>query len=756
MVIVKFIFLLGLLMAKYTAQDIKTLAWAMQIAKDEGRPFAVLTGAGCSKTAEVRLADEIVDFVESSKYGSMIRERENLSTLKGLEYGYVMGKLLPTERKAILTEVLRDAKVNWGHIALAALMKAEYVGRVLTFNFDSVLARASGINGMYPATYDFGVSPANNLQHVVTPSILHLHGQGHGPVLVNTTDQTEAQGKILYPIFENTLNQSDLLVIGYGAKSDKAFPFLHKAFSDLGHANQRHIYWCEHAEGSAPSHVMYLTECSTNGAVTFLEGTDFDNFMIDLATALREFPPLLFSDTAQHVLDDIQPIVVPPKDLRGAEGLLENLKIDLEEWQNILKEKVSIKIRNAMLKRDWAAAVTLESEAVSQADKDAIAWAYTMQGNELADLAKLKSDEGLFELSFEKYEAALKIKPDKHEALNNWGTALSDLAKLKKDEGLFELSFGKYEAALKIKPDKHEALNNWGTALSDLARLKNDEGLFELSSEKYEAALKIKPDDHEALNNWGTALSDLAKFKNDEGLFELSFEKYEAALKIKPDDHEALYNWGTALLDLATLKNDEGLFELSFEKYEAALKITPDKHEALNNWGTALSDLAKLKNDEGLFELSFEKYEAALKIKPHKHEALNNWGSALLDLAKLKNDEGLFELSFEKYEAALKIKPDKREALNNWISALRNLFYLNNDKSLLPRMENLAAQIEKISDQPSYKLACAYALQDKEVECRSQLLKCKAAGTLPDAAHLAIDEDMKNYWERDWFKALLV
>jgi hypothetical protein len=220
MVIVKFIFLLGLLMAKYTAQDIKTLAWVMRIAKAEGRPFAVLTGAGCSKTAEVRLAGEIVDFVESSKYGLMIRVRESLSTLKGLEYGYVMSKLLPKERKAILTEVLKDAKVNWGHIALAALMKAEYVGRVLTFNFDSFLARASGINGMYPATYDFGVSSANNLQHVVTPSILHLHGQGHGPDLVNT------------------LNQSDLLVIGYGAKSDKAFPFLHRAFATLDHGNQ--------------------------------------------------------------------------------------------------------------------------------------------------------------------------------------------------------------------------------------------------------------------------------------------------------------------------------------------------------------------------------------------------------------------------------------------------------------------------------------------------------------------------------------
>jgi hypothetical protein len=55
----------------------------------------------------------------------------------------------------------------------------------------------------------------------------------------------------------------------------------------------------------------------------------------------------------------------------------------------------------------------------------------------------------------------------------------------------------------------------------------------------------------------------------------------------------------------------------------------------------------------------------------------------------------------------------------------------------------------------SYNLACVYALQKREDDCRALLLRCKADGTLMDAAHMAADHDFEAYWERDWFKALL-
>jgi tetratricopeptide (TPR) repeat protein len=100
----------------------------------------------------------------------------------------------------------------------------------------------------------------------------------------------------------------------------------------------------------------------------------------------------------------------------------------------------------------------------------------------------------------------------------------------------WEAAIAAYDAALKIKPDDHEALNNKGIALDELGR-------YEDAIAAYDAALKIKPDDHEALNNKGVVLGNLGRCEDE-------IAAYDAILKIKPDDHEALYNKGLALRKL--------------------------------------------------------------------------------------------------------------------------------------------------------------------------------------------------------------
>ena len=98
----------------------------------------------------------------------------------------------------------------------------------------------------------------------------------------------------------------------------------------------------------------------------------------------------------------------------------------------------------------------------------------------------------------------------------------------------------KYEAALKIKPDDHEVFNEWGIALAVQARTKTGkeaDRLLTLASEKYQAALKIRPDKHEVLHNWGLALEAQAqtkKGKHAKQLRELAGEKLSAARAIAP------------------------------------------------------------------------------------------------------------------------------------------------------------------------------------------------------------------------------
>ncbi|MDY6989903.1 MAG: hypothetical protein SWQ30_17815, partial [Thermodesulfobacteriota bacterium] len=168
--------------------------------------------------------------------------------------------------------------------------------------------------------------------------------------------------------------------------------------------------------------------------------------------------------------------------------------------------------------------------------------------------------------------------------LNNWGIGLGALAGTKagkERDRLFQEAFEKYEKALEIKPDKHEALNNWGIGLGALAGTKagkERDRLFQEAFEKYEKALEIKPDKHEALNNWGIGLGALAGTKagkERDRLFQEAFEKYEKALEIKPDFHEALNNWGSDLGNLARTKEgpeQERLLGEATGKVQAAIQ----------------------------------------------------------------------------------------------------------------------------------------------------------------------------------------
>jgi tetratricopeptide (TPR) repeat protein len=118
----------------------------------------------------------------------------------------------------------------------------------------------------------------------------------------------------------------------------------------------------------------------------------------------------------------------------------------------------------------------------------------------LLELAQTKQGADAEELLIEamrKCEDALKLLPNDHKALGNWGNALMCLAKMKQGEDaekLFDKSFQKYEAVLKIKPDDSTALDNWGTALAYLARMKEGterEALLKEALQKCQAAEDI-------------------------------------------------------------------------------------------------------------------------------------------------------------------------------------------------------------------------------------------------------------------------
>jgi Tfp pilus assembly protein PilF len=771
-------------------RSIEDIAETLQNAKSRGKGCSLLVGAGCSIKAGIPLASGFVREIEARYCRAY--ERAEAKT-----YPKCMAELLLSERRDLIAEYVDKAKINWAHICIALLIQAGYVDRILTTNFDLLVVRACAMLGEFPAIYDFAASQLFKGADIPPKAVFYLHGQYTGFVLINTEEDFQKHSELLGPVFEDAGRGRAWIVVGYSGENDPVFDHLAKVKQfDNG------LFWICYQDNEPAPHVREQLLLPEKYAF-YNNGFDADSFFIELTQKLGLFPPAFISQPFTHLDHSMQ--LLTPFSLPGEPGekdvthsprqwikaaidkfekapsliVDEDASSDAPEMLGILE----VTAQRLLMAGDYQGVLALKDQydKTPSADlADVLSLAYAMRGLALATQAETKTGEeadALFKLAGEKFQEALKIKPDKHEAFNNWGNALAGQAKAKtgeETEALFKLAGEKYQEALKIKPDMHTAFYNWGNALAEQARGKTGEeaeALLKLAGEKFQEALKIKPDKHEALNNWGNVLTDQAKAKTGEeaeALLKLAGEKYQEALKIKPDKHEAFNNWGAALADQAKAKTGEeaeALLKLAGEKYQEALKIKPDMHGALNNWGLTLADQAKAKTGEeaeALLKLAGEKYQEALKIKPDMHEALNNWGAALTHQAKAKTGDeadSLFQLAGEKFQEALKIKPDKHEALNNWVSAL--LYQVRTKvgeeaDTLFDLAMTKLLEAEKIKPgSGSYNLACWHALRGDEQGCREWLEKGKEYGELPDRAHILSDTDLESVRDKDWFKMLV-
>ena len=478
-----------------------------------------------------------------------------------------------------------NAKINWAHIAIAQLMKHGYVDRVLTTNFDPLVVRACALVGDHPAVYDFAASQVLKPADIPSEAVFYLHGQRTGFVLMNTKEECEKHSKLLEPLFRDAGQGRVWIVVGYSGESDPVFDHLASV-----ERFDNNLYWIGYKDNEPAAHVR--DKLLQNGKYAFhVNGFDADDFFVTLTTRLKCFPPSFLEKPFSHLdglLDLLSPYKDPnqdkPRDVTKKPREL--IRFAINDYEGPFRPRkrrqpldrpekepsLALQVQAAFMAQDYDKVIALlpQGKPVPEDLADNVAWSYVMQGNALADQAQTKTGaeaDRLWTLAGEKYEAALKIKPDMHEALNNWGIALDDQARTKtgaEADRLWTLAGEKYEAALKIQPDHAEALHNWGSALDAQARTKTGaeaDRLWTLAGEKYEAALKIQPDMHEALNNWGNALVAQARTKTGaeaDRLWTLAGEKYEAALKIKPDMHEALNNWGNALVAQARTKTGGG------------------------------------------------------------------------------------------------------------------------------------------------------------------------------------------------------
>ena len=513
--------------------------------------ISIVMGAGASRTAGVPTAPSLVEQINKEFDHCLI----GLSADERKDYGRVMGALSPGDRKSLIEPLLAQSRINWGHIALACIIKSTNVRRVLTFNFDLVLERSASLLGMHLPVYDFGVSPTRDIAGLAAPAIFHLHGQSYGLRQMNSVDETTKHKDALRPLLADSLRNHLTLVIGYSGEADPALGVMSEEFNS--HKNLIWLGYSDEPKG-------HLSDLLAKDYTSYIGGCDFDRTMIEIAEGLRCWPPEVIKNPPLHILKELEEVVEYPVQAETGVDILTSTRKRLNQagadWDAGKDDEA--RAQDALMS-GTEQAPSGDSSKMSESERIARAWSAIRAGTVLAREAEGLSGKARakkFTKAREKFAEALKIKPDMHEALYNWGTALLKEAKGPSGTAPAEMlakAREKFAEALKIKPDKHEALYNWGVALSEEAKGLSGKAQTEKyaqAGEKYAEALKIKPDKHEALYNWGVALSEEAKGligKAQTEKYAQAGEKFAEALKIKPDKHETLSNWGAALSEEA-------------------------------------------------------------------------------------------------------------------------------------------------------------------------------------------------------------
>ena len=589
-------------MAKYTLEQVQDLAEEILHSKDSGRPFALLTGAGCSISAGIPSAKSLIKEInETPKFKNRLRK---LNGKEVDDYGLCMRQLPKNTRKELLTPHLKQAKVNWAHIAIASMMKEGFIERTLTFNFDNILNRANGLCGEYPAIYDYVTGVSDSTDHIVSPCIIHLHGQGYGLSMLNSDKETGDHAKRIKPLLRDTLDRSPILVIGYSGQADEVFPKISEVFD-----GKETLHWCDYEE--EPSQNVKELLSSYEDLTHHYGGVDADLFLVQLAQALNCFPPKVFDQPLDHLRDEIKDVMPFPSsdDTSTKLDVLATLNTKLDSYgDNKSKQRNNYDYyQKLFMKGEYSKII---NGNVKKVPKDILSNSYfshaynkgkskNMSAEELNDIIRL-------------YEKAIEITPNSGNCFNNLANTLSDLGKLNDDKSFYEKAIVKYEKAIEINPNDGSYYYNLGNTLLELGKLSDDKSFYEQAIVKYEKAIEINPNDSDYYNNLGDTLLELGKLSDDKSFYEQAIAKYEKAIGINPNDCGYYDNLGDTLIKLGQLTGDSHYYEKSEKVLNIALKYAPKN---VYNLACVASLLGKENKCEEYLNICYE--ANTLPVKEH-------------------------------------------------------------------------------------------------------------------------------------------
>ncbi|PTE07110.1 hypothetical protein C9427_27730 [Mesorhizobium helmanticense] len=517
-------------------------------------------------------------------------------------------------RRDLIARYVDSAKINWAHVALAQLIEAGFVDRVLTTNFDPLVSRACALINRFPAVYDLAASRIFKPDQVSEQAIFHLHGQRDGFNLLNTKDEVQRQKRRLGPVFDEVKRGRIWIVVGYSGENDPVFELL---------ARVRHfefgLYWIGYESAPSP-HVEREIIAPAKGA-HFLGGVDADDFFVSLAQKLECFPPNYVAQPFSHLhrtISMLAPYGAPhPED--SEHPVFRKRRFDIcQVIRSELDELISSRERGVsagyyFLAGNYDRVVELLGQqkltGMSQSDKDALGWSLAEQGNRLHVEARESGSEGRFREAMQKFRQAAKILSTRADALYNWGNTLFDFSIMKRygapevmtraGERLLRQAIKKYQKVIAIEPNYADAHNNMANALTDIGRsVSQEEGipLFNEARRHYEIALKYTESPDVVHNNFAKALHELARITNDQQAFDDCLVHFSIAADFNPKYYSVFLSWGNALADVARRSGDRDTLRKACAMYRRASEIRRSDSASCWNLIGELTRLAEMES----------------------------------------------------------------------------------------------------------------------------------------------------------------
>jgi hypothetical protein len=177
-------------------------------------------------------------------------------------------------------------------------MRAGYVDRVLTTNFDPLVTRACALLNSYPAVYDMAVVRKGFVADFVRDhAVFHLHGQRDGFVQLDRKDDVDALAEAIEPLFDDTARNRCWIVIGYSGANDPVF----RALAGRSEFPNR-LFWIGF-RSEQPSDEVKKALLDAGKDAHWLSGYDPNTFLMQLAARLGCFPPGFFAKPFTHLLE---------------------------------------------------------------------------------------------------------------------------------------------------------------------------------------------------------------------------------------------------------------------------------------------------------------------------------------------------------------------------------------------------------------------------------------------------------------------